>query len=69
MISKAEVEIALLHEDHTWDTETVEVVKSELESFENAVARWFETEGTQQTRYRKIVQVCVYHIPNADDND
>lgn len=63
----AKVEVALLHEDRTWDTEIVELFKAESESFENAVARWF-AEATQQENYRKIVQACVYDIPNGSED-
>jgi hypothetical protein len=60
------VEVALLYEDHTWDTETVEVSMRKNESYEDAVSRWFNR-AIQQACYRKVVQACVYHIPEDDE--
>jgi hypothetical protein len=73
MSKQIKVEVALLYEDHTWDTEVVEVSKSDDETHEDAVARWFSEEATQQACYRKVVQACLYNIPNEgeyeDDED
>ena len=57
------LEIAFLYEDHTWDTDIVDVLKSPDETVEDAISRWFSEVATQQACYRKVVQACLYHIP------
>jgi hypothetical protein len=61
------IEVALLYEDHTWDTEVIETPMRDVDdTYEEAVVRWFE-QATQQACYRNVVQACVYHVPNEED--
>lgn len=61
-MAKIKVEIAFLYDDHTWDTEIMELEAQEGESYDCAIARWFEEEGSKQAQYRKVVQVAPYHF-------
>ena len=63
------VEVALLYEDKTWDTEVVDVPKNDDESFEDAVSRWFVMEATQLDCYRKVVQAAVYNTQPEECSD
>jgi len=69
-MNNRKVEVALLYEDRTWDTEVVEVSIGDVDdTYEEAVSRWFSEVATQQACYRKVVQACVYHIPEQDEDD
>jgi hypothetical protein len=69
------IEVALLYEDHTWDTEVIETpMRGVDDTYEEAVVRWFEKvthpmRMADDARYRKVVQACVYHIPEQDDDE
>lgn len=60
-MAQIKVEIAFLYDDHTWDTEIMELEAREGESYE-AIIRWFEEDGSKQAQYRKVVQVAPYHF-------
>lgn len=63
------IEVALLYEDRTWDTEVVDIPKLGGETFEDAVSRWFCTEAVHLTCYRKVVQACVYNTMESTPDD
>jgi len=58
-----EIEIALLYEDRTWDTATVEIPYNDSEqSVEEAISAWFEAVGSKKPEYRDVVQVVLYSL-------
>lgn len=58
-----EIEIALLREDHTWDTDIVKIPYNDSEqSVEEAISAWFETTGSKKAEYRDVVQVALYNF-------
>lgn len=60
------VEFLMAQEDHTWDTETVDV-PTRLGHDREKVLLWAEKYLAGQAQYRKVVMWGLYSFPSQED--